>query len=107
MKPNTVFLLELNPTRSNPSKLGANLWVAKETNKSAGYHNGVRTVSNEFNKNPRIAYYQPDGDLDHHQVVQVYIWLIIGEKGLCIEFIGNGSHSGVVTGRFICCLGDP
>ena len=69
MKPNIILLLELNPTWSNSSKVGANLWVAEATNKSTGYHTGVRTVSNEFDAKPRIAYYQPDRYLDHHQVV--------------------------------------
>ena len=52
----TVLLLELNPTRSNSSKVGADLWVAEETNKSTGYHTGVRTVSNEFDTKPLNAY---------------------------------------------------
>ena len=69
MKPNTVLLLEPNPTWSNSSKVGANLWVAEATNKSTGYHTGVQTVFNEFDTKPRIAYKTPDGDLDHHQVV--------------------------------------
>ena len=49
-----------------------------------------------------------------HFRVQVLTWWwskshsgLIGAKGLCIEFVGNSSHSGVVTGWFICCLGDP
>ena len=69
LEPNTVLLLEINPTWSNSSKLGANLWVAEATNKSTGYRTGVRTFSNEVDTNPLFAYYQPDGDLDHHQVV--------------------------------------
>ena len=49
-----------------------------------------------------------------HFSVQVTTWWwskspsgLIGAKGICIKFIGNGLHSGVVTGWFICCLGDP
>ena len=56
MMPNTVLLLELNPTRSNSSKVGANLWVAEATNKSTGYHPGEQTVTNEVDTNPRVAY---------------------------------------------------
>ena len=56
MIPNTVLLLELNPTQSNSSKVGANLWVAEATNKSTGYHTEVRTVTNEVDTKPRVAY---------------------------------------------------
>ena len=56
MKPNTVLLLELNPTQSNSSKVGANLWVAKATNKLTGYHPGERTVTNEVDTKPHVAY---------------------------------------------------
>ena len=54
--PNTVLLLELNPTRSNSSKVEANLWVAKATNKLTGYHSGEQTLTNEVNTKPRVAY---------------------------------------------------
>ena len=57
MMPNTVLLLELNPTRSNSSKVGANLWVAEVTNTSTGYYSGERTVTNEVDTKPRVAYY--------------------------------------------------
>ena len=68
MEPNTVLLLELNPTRINSSKSGANLWVAEATNKSTGYHTGVQTVSDEVDTKPLFAYYQPGGGPSLHLV---------------------------------------
>ena len=53
MIPNTVLLLELNPTQSNSSKLGANISVSKATNKST---DTTPDAINEVDKKPRVAY---------------------------------------------------
>ena len=67
MIPNTVLLLELNPTQSNSSKLGANLWVAEATNKSTDTTPESEPLSMKSIQSPVLPM-KPDGDLDHHQV---------------------------------------
>ena len=52
MIPNTVLLLELNPTRSNSSKLGANLWVVKATNKSTDITPEIKPLSMKSIQSP-------------------------------------------------------
>ena len=68
MIPNTVLVLELNPTQSNSSKLGANLWVAEATNKSTDITLESEPLSMKSIQSPVLPI-KPDGDLDHHQVV--------------------------------------
>ena len=67
MMPNTVLLLEPNPTRSNSSKLGANLWVAEATNKSTGTTPESEPLPMKSIQSP-VSPIKPEGDLDHHQV---------------------------------------
>ena len=67
MIPNTVLLLELSPTQSNSSKLGANLWVAKTTNKSTDTTQKSAPLLMKSIQSPVLPI-KPDGDLDHHQV---------------------------------------
>ena len=67
MMPNTVLLLELNPTRSNSSKLGANLWVAEAINKSTGTTPESEPLPMKSIQSP-VSPIKPEGDLDHHQV---------------------------------------
>ena len=67
MIPNTVLLLELNPTQSNSSKMGANLWVVKATNKSTDTTPESEPLSMKLIQSPVLPI-KPDRDLDHHQV---------------------------------------
>ena len=67
MMPNTVLLLELNPMRSNSSKLGANLWVAEAINKSTGTTPESKPLPMKSIQGP-MSPIKPEGDLDHHQV---------------------------------------
>ena len=64
---NTVLQLELNLTQSNSSKLGANLWVAKTTNKSTDTTPESQPISMKSIQSPVLPI-KPDGDLDHHQM---------------------------------------
>ena len=68
MMPNTVPLLEINPTRSNSSKVGANLWVAEATNKSTGTTPESEPLPMKSIQSP-VLHIKPEGYLDHHQVV--------------------------------------
>ena len=68
MIPNTVLLLELNPTQSDSSKLGENLWVATTTNKSTDTTPESEPLPMNSIQRPVLPI-KPDGDLDHHQVV--------------------------------------
>ena len=65
MMPNIVLLLELNPTQSNSSKVGANLWVAEATNKSTGTTPESEPLPTKSIQSPVLPI-KPDGDLDHH-----------------------------------------
>ena len=67
MIPNTVLLLELNPTQSNSSKPGANLWVAKATNKLTDTTPENEPLSMKSIQIPMLPI-KPDGELDYHQV---------------------------------------
>ena len=64
---NNVFQVELNLTQSNSSKLGANLWVAKTTNKLTDTTPESEPLSMKSIQSP-VSPIKPDGDLDHHQV---------------------------------------
>ena len=88
MIPNTVLVLELNPTQSNSSKLVVNLWVAETTNKLTDTTLESEPLSKKLTQNP-VLHIKPDGDLDHHQVVQVSSGLI-GNTGICIDLIDSG-----------------
>ena len=59
--------MELNPTQSNSSKLGANLWVAEATNKSTDTTPESEPLSMKSIQRP-MSPIKPEGDLDHHQV---------------------------------------
>ena len=67
MIPNNVLILELNPTQSNSSKLGAKLWVAEATNKSTDTTPESEPLSMKSIQIPVLPI-KTDGDLDHHQV---------------------------------------
>ena len=67
MVPNTVLLLELNPTQWNSSKLGVNLWVAETTDKSTDTNQTSAPLSMKSIKIP-VMPVKPDEDLDHQQV---------------------------------------
>ena len=68
MIPNTVLLLELNPTQRNSSKMGANVLVAETTNKSTDTTQKSAPLSMKSIQSPMLPI-KPYGDLDHHLVV--------------------------------------